>query len=308
MTSPSTPTSPRLPPVDISGELVEGFLRFTISSAMDGNLEEVDLGFSKQYLSDLLREEDQGDLSSGVSDGGFPNRPLYKRLALAIHGRVSAASEGLVGTEEWDQSIVNGVSELVDMLRTVDFEIHVQEPYFSLLKAGSVLLVDKCMLLEVQHVKKYDSFFEMLEVENLNSVLPGVESIDEGVLIYRKFYTEEKEKANGVLAICVSKPVLQPYFAMATILSGLGYDGVGALLGMKHTPGTILDALPPPRSSLLSSFMAPHRPDVKGSTLIDGARALAKHVNRSKDGWWGSFRGSGSPEAMALDGLKMVHW
>ncbi|KAK1314250.1 hypothetical protein QJS10_CPA06g01464 [Acorus calamus] len=32
--------------------------------------------------------------------------------------------------------------------------------------------------------------------------------------------------------------------------------------------------------------------EVKGSTLTDGARALAKHVDRSKDGWWGSFRGS----------------
>ncbi|KAK1265974.1 hypothetical protein QJS04_geneDACA015551 [Acorus gramineus] len=281
MTSLSTPPSPGLPPVDISGELVEGLLRFTISSAMGGNLEEVDLGFSKQYLSDLLREDDRGGLSNGGSDGGFPNRPLYKRLASAIHGRVSAASKGLLGTEEWDQSIVNGVSELVNMLRAVDFEIHVQEPYFSLLKdqrktiegrcavgdynriaAGSVLLVNKCMLLEVQHVKKYDSFFEMLEVENLNNVLPGIESIDEGVQIYRKFYMEEKEKSNGVLAICVSKPVLQPYFAMATILSGLGYDGVGGLLGMKRTPGTILDALPPPRSALLSSFTAPHRPNM----------------------------------------------
>lgn len=34
--------------------------------------------------------------------------------------------------------------------------------------------------------------------------------------------------------------------------------------------------------------------EVKGSTLTSGARALSKHVNRSYNGWWGSFGGSGN--------------
>lgn len=33
--------------------------------------------------------------------------------------------------------------------------------------------------------------------------------------------------------------------------------------------------------------------EVKGSKLTDGARALAKHLNRSSDGYWGTFCGSG---------------
>lgn len=40
-----------------------------------------------------------------------------------------------------------------------------------------------------------------------------------GVQIYRKFYVEEKERLNGVLAICVSKLATQPYITLATILS-----------------------------------------------------------------------------------------
>lgn len=40
-----------------------------------------------------------------------------------------------------------------------------------------------------------------------------------GVAIYRKFYTEEKEKSNGVLAISVSKPTFQPYVFMKEILN-----------------------------------------------------------------------------------------
>ena len=40
-----------------------------------------------------------------------------------------------------------------------------------------------------------------------------------GVQIYRKFYTEEKEMSNGVLAISVSKPTTQPYDSLAKFLS-----------------------------------------------------------------------------------------
>ena len=34
-------------------------------------------------------------------------------------------------------------------------------------------------------------------------------------------------------------------------------------------------------------------PEVEGCTLTDGARALAKHVNRSSQKFWGNFHGSG---------------
>lgn len=40
-----------------------------------------------------------------------------------------------------------------------------------------------------------------------------------GVQVYRKFYTEEKEKTNGVAAICVAKMAAQPYLSSARILS-----------------------------------------------------------------------------------------
>ncbi|CAK9184860.1 unnamed protein product [Ilex paraguariensis] len=58
----------------------------------------------------------------------------------------------------------------------------------------------------------------MLQAESLAKVLPGVETVEEGVKIYRKFYSLEKEKSNGVLAICVTKPALQLYNFMASML------------------------------------------------------------------------------------------
>ncbi|XP_078434701.1 uncharacterized protein LOC144705762 [Wolffia australiana] len=138
----------------------------------------------------------------------------------------------------------------------------------------------------MQNIKHYPSFFAMLDAETLDKVLPGIKTIEEGVQIYRKFYSEEIEMSNGVLAIYVSRPAYQPCNAMSALLSGLGYEGIGRLLGMAHTTGTIPEALPPPISSLLSSFMHHHQPDAKVSALTEGARALSKHVSRSSGGWW----------------------
>lgn len=124
-----------------------------------------------------------------------------------------------------------------------------------------MLLFNKCLLLNVEAVRKYNSFSEMLKGEKISNVLPGISSIVEGVKVYRKFYAEEKENSYGVLAISVSKPTSQPYITMNNILAGLGYDGLGRLLGMAKTTGTVPDGLPPPRSALLSSCMGLVQPN-----------------------------------------------
>ncbi|XP_050255768.1 uncharacterized protein LOC126701599 isoform X7 [Quercus robur] len=144
----------------------------------------------------------------------------------------------------------------------------------------------------------------MLGAESLAKVLPGVETIEEGIQIYRNFYTEEREKTNGVLAIRILKVDVQPYACLATLLSVLSYGGVQGLLGLTHTTGTIPNALPPPRSTLLSSFTLPYKPNVEGCTLTHGARALAKHANRSTSKYWGTLEGSDAIENVSFSPLK----
>jgi hypothetical protein len=112
--------------------------------------------------------------------------------------------------------------------------------------------------------------------------------------MFRKLYDTDQENFNGVVAIHLSKSVAQPCVALAHILSGLSYTGVQNLLGLSHTTGSIFHALPPPRSMLLSSFMLPYKPKIKGCRLSHGARALAKHVDRSSDGFWGVLQGTDS--------------
>ncbi|GKE11633.1 putative RNA-binding ASCH domain protein, partial [Tanacetum coccineum] len=167
-----------------------------------------------------------------------------------------------------------------------------------------MLLFNKCLLLQVQDVHPYASFSDMLAAEGLTKVLPGVETIKEGTQIYRNFYSEEKEMSNGVLGIHLAQPISQLYDPLATILAVLSYDGIQRLLGIAHTVGTIPDALPLPKSALLSAFSLPHNPDVKSSVLNDGARALAKHVNRSNGKFWGSFTGNESQKNILA--LKVI--
>ncbi|XP_026389902.1 uncharacterized protein LOC113284611 isoform X1 [Papaver somniferum] len=295
MDSSSSPKASTV--VELTEEYLEQLLRFTLLSSIDETLE-IDLGLSKQYCSHLLQLDDtqldpSSDRSSDTS-GGIPLYPLYKRLASALFQCIATGEfvrdsnevllikedESLKQKEdEWSKIVRDQGMELVQMLKDVDYEIDVQEPFFTQLRVGrktiegrcavgdynrigpgSLLLFNRCLILEVQDVRRHPSFAELLKTESLGKVLPGVDTIEEGVQIYRNFYTEEKEKSNGVLAICVSKPKPQPYICLGTIISGLNYEAIGSLLGLKHTTGTIADALPPPRSAVLSSFLTPQNP------------------------------------------------
>uniref|UniRef100_A0A804IE70 ASCH domain-containing protein n=1 Tax=Musa acuminata subsp. malaccensis TaxID=214687 RepID=A0A804IE70_MUSAM len=300
-----SPPSPGVPPIDLSDDHMEELLRFTLSLAASPTADDphLALSLSPDYCSRLLQPE-PSPLSPLPLDGsentcgGAPPYPLYKRLARAIrrciHSRSFSRSAGSVVASipldesvkmkesDWDALILDKGSELLSMFNAVDFELHVQEPFFSQLRAclktvegrcavgnynrmvpGSLILFNKCLLLEVQHVNRYSSFSEMLQAETLAKVLPGVATIDDGVQIYRKFYTEEKEMSNGVLAISVSKPTTQPYDSLAKLLS------------------------------------------VEGCSLTDAARALSKHVNRSSSGWWGVLSGSESNKnRLALEAVN----
>ncbi|GAU21965.1 hypothetical protein TSUD_111060 [Trifolium subterraneum] len=311
-------------------DCLEELLNFTLNS--HSNL----LNLESNFCSTLLKQE---DAHSSYFDSleGVPPYPLYKRLASALLKCMD--SEAFCNTgcnlemmnnefdnssmqqkhNAWQKLILEKGSEIVNILKSVSFELHVQEPFFTQLKdglktiegrcasgkynrieLGNLILLNKSLVFEVQGVKRYPSFFDMLEAESLAEVLPGVESVEEGVKIYRRFYTEEKEQENGVLAITVSKFPVQPYTSLASLFSGLSYEGIQALLGLMHTIGTVPNALPPPRSILLASFNLPCNPNE--NALTDGARALAKHTCRSSSGYWGSLVGNDSNKnRLAMD-------
>ncbi|KAL4632242.1 hypothetical protein ACB092_04G036500 [Castanea dentata] len=311
-------------PVNLK-DCMEEVVKYTLESHINETLE-CDLALSKSFCSDLLKL-DPNTSTTTESFEGVPPYPLYKRLASALLESINSKAfcrkysdlnfipEGSSSKQEeneWQKLVLDKGSEIVNILKSIVHELHVQEPFFSQLKdgkktiegrcaigdynrigSGTLIRFNKCVVFEVQDAHRYASFSEMLGAESLAKVLPGVETIEEGIQIYRNFYTEEKEKTNGVLAIHVLKVDVQPYACLASLLSVLSYGGVQGLLGLTHTTGTIPNALPPPRSTLLSSFTLPYKPNVEGCTLTHGARALAKHANRSTSKYWGTLKGSG---------------
>uniref|UniRef100_A0A2N9J3V0 ASCH domain-containing protein n=1 Tax=Fagus sylvatica TaxID=28930 RepID=A0A2N9J3V0_FAGSY len=323
-------------------DCMEELVKFTLESHINETLE-FDPGLSKSFCSDLLKHDPNSPTTDSFE--GVPSYPLYKRLASGLLESINSKAfcrsqsglklipEGSSSKQEeneWQELVLDKGSEIVNILKSVTHELHVQEPFFSQLKdgrktiegrcavgdynrigSGTLILFNKCVVFEVQvpilffqlicaylyplklcffvsigsggwgqlplgftalrgeskglyfrkYVHRYASFSDMLGAESLAKVLPGVETIEEGVQIYREFYTEEKEKTNGVLAIHVSQVDIQPYMCLATLLSGLSYGGVQGLLGLTHTTGTIPNALPPSRSTLISSFMLPYKPN-----------------------------------------------
>ncbi|XP_010509766.1 PREDICTED: uncharacterized protein LOC104786096 [Camelina sativa] len=229
------PTSPGTKSVNLR-ECMESLLRFTLRSHLDETVPSFDLDLTTDFCLHLLEEDTDSTEKPAV----------YKLLARALSECL--ASEG--DLEKYSKLFHGfGHHDLVDMLKKVNFELHVQEPYFTQLKdglktvegrcavgdymrisSGAFILFNKCLLLEVQDVHHYTSFSEMLRLEGLAEVLPGVESIEEGVKVYRNFYSEEKERLNGVVAIRVAKPAIQPYAALAGVLSELKSTGIRSLL------------------------------------------------------------------------------
>ncbi|XP_020224690.1 uncharacterized protein LOC109806638 isoform X3 [Cajanus cajan] len=324
-------------PVKLS-DCLEELVRFTLNSHSHH------LNLSSQFCSTLLQDDPSSSHSQSQSKDsleGVPPYPLYKRLASSLLRCMD--SETFCGTgcnlamvdefedssmqhkrNEWHKLIVEKGLEMVNILKSVSFELHVQEPFFSQLndglktiegrcadgkykriKAGNLILFNKSVVFEVKGIRWYPTFFAMLEAESLGKVLPGVESCEEGVKVYRRFYTEEKELANGVLAIIVSKFSPQPYDSLANLFCGLSYEGVQSLLGLMHTTGTNPNALPPPISTLLASFNLPCNSTDIG--LTHGARALAKHACRSSSGYWGSLNGNDTNKnRLAMDVINRL--
>ena len=72
------------------------------------------------------------------------------------------------------------------------------------------------------------------------------------------------------------------------LLRALGAAGLRACLGLRTTAGTAPAVLPPRVLALVVAFRRRHSSGGDSTAALTvGARALAKHCERSRDGWWG---------------------
>ncbi|XP_019100596.1 PREDICTED: uncharacterized protein LOC104782861 isoform X2 [Camelina sativa] len=186
---------------------------------------EFDLGLTGDFCSGLLSGGEGTESSSQAllhrfgdtveAFGGVPEYPLYKRLALGLlksigSGSLCGAFEKIsLGKEviwlkergdEWGKLITQKGFELVNALKDVACELHVQDPLFSLMKdgiktvearyfeaeydrlrrRGSMVMINKCLMFEVLEVHQYQSFYELLKAESSEKVFPGTKTVEEG--------------------------------------------------------------------------------------------------------------------------------
>ncbi|XVE84475.1 hypothetical protein DITRI_Ditri17bG0016500 [Diplodiscus trichospermus] len=197
------PSSPGTNPVELR-DCIEELVKFTLHSHLNGTLD-CDIALSKQFCSFLLNHN---STFPHANSPGVSQNPLYIQLALAIYDIITFGSLQGSCKSGKSASLCQGIDlklkeEWFDLiLKSINFELHVQEPYFTQLKdglktiegrcavgdynriaSGALILLNKCLILEVQDVHHYPSFFEMLEAESVAEVLPGVKTIDEGMIL-----------------------------------------------------------------------------------------------------------------------------
>jgi ASC-1-like (ASCH) protein len=115
--------------------------------------------------------------------------------------------------------------KLISETHLKTYKNHRQEPYYTFLKnglktiegrldkglyaevaPGDHILVhtsteDEHVEVEVVAVRSYTDFQAMLSTESIAKVLPNIHLVEDGVKLYRQFYSEAQEQEYGVNAI-----------------------------------------------------------------------------------------------------------
>lgn len=92
--------------------------------------------------------------------------------------------------------------------KTIEGRLNKEE--YKFLKIGDHIIVHSregpdSVEIVINSIRKYRSFQEMLQKEDLKKVLPEVNTIEEGLAIYKKFYTDEQQKEFGIIAIEIER-------------------------------------------------------------------------------------------------------
>lgn len=136
-------------------------------------------------------------------------RPSSRRRSGDAPQQQAAAGVVEIGVSEpWFRALRDGA-------KTVEGRLH--KGKFAALRPGTVLVVTRSsagssagssartrpFVAVVTRVLRYASFAEYLCQEGLARTLPGVKSLEDGVAVYRAFYSAEDEAQHGVAAVHV---------------------------------------------------------------------------------------------------------
>lgn len=91
-------------------------------------------------------------------------------------------------------------------LKTVEGRLNKGD--FSQMKKGDYIIFtnndfgkDRLIKIKITSIKKYLSFEQYIKKEKLSKCLPSIDTIEEGVEIYHKYYSVKDEEEYGIIAI-----------------------------------------------------------------------------------------------------------
>jgi ASC-1-like (ASCH) protein len=83
---------------------------------------------------------------------------------------------------------------------------------FSNMKKGDVILFENSELgfnrsyrVKITSIISYDTFRNFIVKEKLENCLPGIDTIENGIKVYRKYYSEKDEKEFKIIALRLKK-------------------------------------------------------------------------------------------------------
>ena len=91
-------------------------------------------------------------------------------------------------------------------LKTVEGRLNKGE-FASLIKGDYIKIVNielgfiRNYTIKITSIHKYNSFREYLEKEKLEKCLPGIDTIEDGIKVYYKYYLKENEDKYKIIAI-----------------------------------------------------------------------------------------------------------
>jgi ASC-1-like (ASCH) protein len=109
----------------------------------------------------------------------------------------------------------------------VEYKKNLSEPWFSLIKLGikkyegrlnkgdfakmnkgDILIFEnndfgflRSFRCRIKNTKKFDTFQQFLQTKTLKKCLPGIDTIDNGVKVYYKYYTKHDEEKYKIISI-----------------------------------------------------------------------------------------------------------
>ncbi len=102
-------------------------------------------------------------------------------------------------SEPWFSLIQLGIKKCEGRLNKGDFSMMKKGDYIKF--QNNDFGFDREFRVKITSIHNYNSFEEYLQKETLSKCLPTIDTIDNGVAIYRKYYKKEDEEKYKIIAI-----------------------------------------------------------------------------------------------------------